>query len=143
MTYVWPGASTKIISQIGLSSESVTCRFSKCRCSAQLEKSEKYSRWGAAPNTAHRHLSFRNHRNQRFFATERGFKSPSTGSDAPASRDILYCCELFFPLQSLGSPRGGNPRKMGKNYKIPLPVRHPKIGKNYRKITKNTPKMLR
>ena len=29
-------------------SESVKCRFSKCRFSAELEKLEKYSRWGAA-----------------------------------------------------------------------------------------------
>ena len=29
-------------------SESVKCRFSKCRFSAELEKLEKYSRWVAA-----------------------------------------------------------------------------------------------
>ena len=46
-------------------------------------------------------------------------------------------CELFFPLQSPGSPRRGNPRKMGKNYKIPLPGPTPengeKLPKNYKK----------
>ena len=48
-------------------------------------------------------------------------------------------CELFFPLQS---PRGGNPRKMGKNYKIPLPgptaENGEKLPKNYKKYSKNT-----
>ena len=57
----------------------------------------------------------------------------------PISR---YSCELFFPLQSPGSPWGGNPRKMGKNYKIPLPGPTPengeKLPKNYRK---NAPKI--
>ena len=51
--------------------------------------------------------------------------------------DLLQACELFFPLQSPGSPRGGNPRKMGKNYKIPLPGPTPENRENYRKITKN------
>ena len=45
-------------------------------------------------------------------------------------------CELFFPLQSPGSPRGGNPRKMGKNYKIPLPSPTPGNGEKLPKITK-------
>ena len=31
-------------------SESVKCRFTTCRFSAELEKLEKYSRWGAALN---------------------------------------------------------------------------------------------
>ena len=51
-------------------------------------------------------------------------------------------CELSFPLQSPGSPRGGNPRKMGKNYKIPLPGPTPeneeKLPKNYKKCSENT-----
>ena len=45
-------------------------------------------------------------------------------------------CELFCPLQSPGSPRGGNPQKMGKKYKIPLPGPTPEKGENYRKFTK-------
>ena len=47
----------------------------------------------------------------------------------PALRSLH--CELLFPLNP-GSLRGGNPRKMGKNYKIPLPSPTPEIGpKNY------------
>ena len=49
------------------------------------------------------------------------------------------CC---FPLQSPGSPRGGNPLKIGKNYKIPLPGPTPengeKLPKNYKKYSENT-----
>ena len=55
---------------------------------------------------------------------------------------VVNGCELFFPLQSPGSPRGGNPRKMGKNYKIPLPGPTPengeKLPKNYKKYSENT-----
>ena len=36
-------------------------------------------------------------------------------------------CELFFPLEGPESLRGGNPRKMGKNYRIPLPSPSPEI----------------
>ena len=43
---------------------------------------------------------------------------------------------LFSPLQGPESVRGGNPRKMGKNYKIPLPGPTPengeKLPKNYK-----------
>ena len=53
----------------------------------------------------------------------------------------LYC-ELSFPLQSPGSHRGGNPRKMGKNYKIPLPQSDPrkwgKITEKLQKYSENT-----
>ena len=42
----------------------------------------------------------------------------------------VFTCELFFPLEGLGSHRGGNPRKMGKNYKIPLPGPTPENGEN-------------
>ena len=46
---------------------------------------------------------------------------------------------MFFPLQSPGSPRSGNPGKMGKNYKVPLPGPTPKNGeklpKNYKKYS--------
>ena len=38
-------------------------------------------------------------------------------------------CELSFPLEGPGSHRGGNPRKMGKNCKIPLPCPTPEMGK--------------
>ena len=46
-------------------------------------------------------------------------------------------CELFFPLQSPGSPRPEIPEKWGNITKFPSPVQPPKMGKNYRKITKN------
>ena len=48
-------------------------------------------------------------------------------------------CEMFFPLQSPGSPRGGHPQKMGKNYKIPLPAPTPENGEKLpeKKNTKN------
>ena len=39
----------------------------------------------------------------------------------------LKRCELFFPLEGPESLRGGDPRKMGKNYKIPLPNPTPEI----------------
>ena len=39
---------------------------------------------------------------------------------------------VVFPL-SPGSPRGGNPRKMGRNYKIPPPGPAEKVPKNYKK----------
>ena len=39
--------------------------------------------------------------------------------------------ELLFRLEGPGSLRGGNPRKMGKNYKIPLPGLTPEIGENW------------
>ena len=42
----------------------------------------------------------------------------------------LKICELFFPLEAPGSHRGGNPGKMGKNCKIPLPGPTPEIGEN-------------
>ena len=50
---------------------------------------------------------------------------------------------MFFPLQIPGSPQGGNPRKMGKNYKIPPPPVQPpkmrkKLPKNYKKCSENT-----
>ena len=51
-------------------------------------------------------------------------------------------CELFFPSQSPGSPQGGNPRKMGKNYKMLLPgPTHENGEKLPEKITKNAPKI--
>ena len=46
---------------------------------------------------------------------------------------------MFFPLQSPGSLRGGNPRKMGKNYKIPLPGPTPENGEKLPKNYHNTP----
>ena len=51
-------------------------------------------------------------------------------------------CELFFPLQSPGSPRGGNPRKMGRNYDMLLPGPTPENREKLpEKITKNAPKI--
>ena len=51
-------------------------------------------------------------------------------------------CGLFSPLQGPESLRGGNPRKMGKNYKIPLPRSNPlKWGKLAPKRGKITPKI--
>ena len=47
-----------------------------------------------------------------------------------------WACELFFPLEGPGSHRGGNPRKTGKNYEIPLPSPTPENGEKCRKITK-------
>ena len=54
--------------------------------------------------------------------------------------DIVGLLQLrvVFPLTEPWKPPGGNSRKIGKNYKIPSPVQPPKMGKNYRKITKNT-----
>ena len=37
---------------------------------------------------------------------------------------------VVFPLRGPGSHRGGNPRKMGKNYKFPLPGSTPENGEN-------------
>ena len=45
--------------------------------------------------------------------------------------------ELFFPLEGPGSHRCGNPRKMGKNYKIPLPGPTPENGEKLHKNYKN------
>ena len=46
-------------------------------------------------------------------------------------------CELFFPLQSPGSPRGGNPRKKGKNLQNSPPRSNPrKWGKITEKLHK-------
>ena len=53
--------------------------------------------------------------------------------------DKHSCCELFFPLQSPGSPWSGNPRKMGKNYKIPPPPPRSSPRK-WRKITEKLQK---
>ena len=50
---------------------------------------------------------------------------------------ITKDCELFFPLEGPGSHRGGNPRKMGKNYKIPLPGPTPENGEKLQKNCKN------
>ena len=50
--------------------------------------------------------------------------------------------ELFFPLEGLGSHWGGKHRKMGKNYKIPLPGPTPENGENCpQKRGKITPKI--
>ena len=54
----------------------------------------------------------------------------------PGQTFLFKNCELFFPLQSPGSPRGGNPRKMEKNYKIPSPVQPPNMGKITEKLQK-------
>ena len=67
--------------------------------------------------------------------------APNLGSAAElGSADALGILILFnlwaLRAQSPGSPRGGDPRKMGKNYEIPLPVQPPKKGKNYRKNDK-------
>ena len=43
------------------------------------------------------------------------------------TKDSLETCELFFPLEGPESLRGGDPQKMGKNYKIPLPGPTPEI----------------
>ena len=51
----------------------------------------------------------------------------------------FYICKLFLPLGGSGSPQGGNPRKMAKNYKIPLPGPTPKI----REIATKGRKLLR
>ena len=48
-----------------------------------------------------------------------------------------YGCELFFPLEGPESLRGGNPRKMGKNYKIPLPGSTPEIREKLQEKYKN------
>ena len=56
-------------------------------------------------------------------------------SSAGAGRSCAY--ELFFPLEGPGSHRGGNPRKMGKNYKIPLPGPTPENGEKLHKNYKN------
>ena len=59
------------------------------------------------------------------------------------SLGIGFCqanpCELFFPLQSPGSPRGGNPRKIWEKITLNSPSRsNPENGekllKNYKKI---------
>ena len=52
---------------------------------------------------------------------------------------IMLGLRVVFPLRGPGpeSLRGGNPRKMGKNYKIPSPVRPPKMGKIAPKKYKN------
>ena len=54
----------------------------------------------------------------------------------PVSQGALKGCELFFPLEGPGRHRGGNPRKMGKNYKIPLSGLTPENGGKLQKITK-------
>ena len=51
-----------------------------------------------------------------------------------------FCCDfvVFPPYRASRSPRGGNPRKMGKNYKIPPRSNPRKIGK---KLPKKLQKM--
>ena len=44
---------------------------------------------------------------------------------------------VLFPLEGPGSHRGGNTRKMGKNYKIPLPGPTPENGEKLQKNCKN------
>ena len=42
-----------------------------------------------------------------------------------------FSCGLFSPLEGPESLRGGNPQKMGKNYKISLPGPTPQNGENW------------
>ena len=44
---------------------------------------------------------------------------------------------VVFPLRGPGKPPGGNPRKMGKKYKIPLPGATPENGEKIQKNYKN------
>ena len=48
------------------------------------------------------------------------------------AKDLNACpgLRVVFPLEGPGSHRGGNPRKMGKNYKLPLPGPTPENGEN-------------
>ena len=55
-------------------------------------------------------------------------------------KDIMtkgYNCELFSPLEGPGSLRGGNPPKMGKNYKICFPGLAAKNGEKCPKKEEN------
>ena len=45
-------------------------------------------------------------------------------------RHFFQVSELFSPLQGPESHRGGNPQKMGKNHKIPLPGPTPENAEN-------------
>ena len=49
----------------------------------------------------------------------------------------LASCFFVFPLEGPGSLRGGNARRMGENYKIPLPGPTPEIGEKRPKNCKN------
>ena len=57
----------------------------------------------------------------------------------PLKRQRFACkaYELFFPLEGAGSHQAGNPRKIEKIYKIPLPGLTPEIREKVQKITKN------
>ena len=48
---------------------------------------------------------------------------------------------FFSPYRAPEAPGAEIPEKWGKITKFPSPVQPPKMGKNYRKITKNTPKI--
>ena len=60
---------------------------------------------------------------------------PHNNPPLTCNASSLY--ELFFPLEGRGSHRGGNPRKMGKNYKIPLSGATPENGEKLQKNYKN------
>ena len=49
----------------------------------------------------------------------------------PLPRLSDNACGLFSPLEGPESLRTGNPRKMGNNYKIPLPGPTPENGENW------------